>query len=536
MTDFTFPTEKQFSRLTLARAETLNARFTEVATASATKLDKVGGTISGNLAITGNFSVGGTFSVTGAATFSSTLTLSGDPTLALQAGTKQYIDAGDAALAAAKLSLSGGTMSGAIAMGGNKITGAGDPVDAQDLVTKAVLTATAFSSALPSQTGNAGKFVTTDGSNASWQSVYPTQTGNAGKVLGTDGSQTAWVNGGLLTRSARTSNTQLGAADSGKFIDITSGTFTQTFAACATLGSGWWCYLSNSGNGDITLEPDGSETIDSLASFVMYPKETRLVLCDGTALRSSVVNSYSKTFTSSGTYTKPPGYTYHSGEIFGAGGDGGKSTSSNHSGGGGGGACVPFLLPSASISATEVVTIAAAGTGRTTAGTGSDGGISTFGSLVAGYGGGGGGGSSSANYSGGGGGGGLEGGYTGSTTGTVNGGLPFISGGPIHNPGYGGGSGSTGIGGTSAFGGGGGGGNSPGGASLYGGGGGGGSGTGSPTTYAGGNSVFAGDGGAGNDSTSGADGSAPSGGGGGTRTGTRSGAGARGEFRIRGVI
>jgi hypothetical protein len=35
----------------------------------------------------------------------------------------------------------------------------------------AFVAATAFSAALPSQTGNAGKFVTTDGTNASWAAM-----------------------------------------------------------------------------------------------------------------------------------------------------------------------------------------------------------------------------------------------------------------------------------------------------------------------------------------------------------------------------
>ena len=39
------------------------------------------------------------------------------------------------------------------------------------LATTAFVTLTAFSSALPAQAGNAGKFVTTDGTNASWQDV-----------------------------------------------------------------------------------------------------------------------------------------------------------------------------------------------------------------------------------------------------------------------------------------------------------------------------------------------------------------------------
>ena len=51
--------------------------------------------------------------------------------LATQQSTKAYTDT--------RLALAGGTMSGAIAMGTNRITGAGDPVDDQDVVTKAFL-------------------------------------------------------------------------------------------------------------------------------------------------------------------------------------------------------------------------------------------------------------------------------------------------------------------------------------------------------------------------------------------------------------
>jgi hypothetical protein len=56
----------------------------------------------------------------------------GDPTSAQDAATKTYVDTADAL----KLSLTGGTMSGAIAMGTNKITGVGNPTLAQDAATK----------------------------------------------------------------------------------------------------------------------------------------------------------------------------------------------------------------------------------------------------------------------------------------------------------------------------------------------------------------------------------------------------------------
>ena len=56
----------------------------------------------------------------------------GDPTVAQDAATKTYVDTADAL----KLNLAGGTMSGAIAMGTSKITGLGDPTNIQDAATK----------------------------------------------------------------------------------------------------------------------------------------------------------------------------------------------------------------------------------------------------------------------------------------------------------------------------------------------------------------------------------------------------------------
>jgi hypothetical protein len=163
--------------------------------------------------------------------------------------------------AANKLPLAGGTMSGAIAMGTNKITGLGDPTNAQDAVTKyyldnvvlapsnltgpitsvgsatsiasqtgtgtkfvmdntptlitpvlGVATATSINGTtipssktlvatdstqyvVPSQTGNSGKYLTTDGTTSSWGAVnsLPSQTSNAGKYLTTDGTSASWA-------------------------------------------------------------------------------------------------------------------------------------------------------------------------------------------------------------------------------------------------------------------------------------------------------------------------------------------------------
>jgi hypothetical protein len=113
---------------------------------------------------------------------------------------------------------------------------------------------------------------------------YPTADGTVGQYLTTNGAGVlSFANAAQnITRSARTSNTILGAGDKSAIIDVTSGTFTQTLTAAATLGNGWYCYFKNSGTGTITLDPDGAETIAGAATKIVFPGEELLIQCDGT--------------------------------------------------------------------------------------------------------------------------------------------------------------------------------------------------------------------------------------------------------------
>lgn len=126
-------------------------------------------------------------------------------------------------------------------------------------------------------------------------------------------------------------------ADKGTLIAC-AGSFTLAFDAAAALGSGWWCYVRNDGTGDITLDPNSTETIDDITSFVLYPGAARLVLCDGTALRSIPLSGGTKTFTTTGSYTWAPGVQQWDADLSagGAGGGGGARAATRYNGGGGG--------------------------------------------------------------------------------------------------------------------------------------------------------------------------------------------------------
>ena len=64
-----------------------------------------------------------------------------------------------------------------------------------DIGSGETITIAASGDAFPDQSGNVGKFLTTDGSDVSWATVdaLPSQTGNAGKFLTTDGTDASWM-------------------------------------------------------------------------------------------------------------------------------------------------------------------------------------------------------------------------------------------------------------------------------------------------------------------------------------------------------
>lgn len=101
-------------------------------------------------------------------------------------------------------------------------------------------------------------------------------------------ADTAWMLRASLAETllvARSANTILAASDFQRTIAVT-GTWTQTFNACATLGDGWYVTFKNEGTGTITFDPNGAETIDGAATVALLPGESCKVECDGTQLKT----------------------------------------------------------------------------------------------------------------------------------------------------------------------------------------------------------------------------------------------------------
>ena len=103
----------------------------------------------------------------------------------------------------------------------------------------------------------------------------------------------------------------------------------------------------------------------------MYPKEVRLVLCNGTSFKSVVINTFNLTVTSTGAITIPPGYQKLGIDAVGGGGGGGNGVTNASgdyryaSGAGGGGARVFAIVDSPTAGSSVTATIGAGGTGAT---------------------------------------------------------------------------------------------------------------------------------------------------------------------------
>lgn len=150
---------------------------------------------------------------------------------------------------------------------------------------------------------------------------------------------TLTISGGAPTLVQRTISgaDTLIAADQSKLI-LAGGAFTLALTAAATLGSSWYCWIENTSNGDIVLDPNASELIDGQATITLSPGFTKLIYCTGTAFYTISVKerSYSNlaAYTAaSSSFTVPAGVYVIRGYAFGAGSNG---TTTN---GGAGGGC-----------------------------------------------------------------------------------------------------------------------------------------------------------------------------------------------------
>lgn len=85
-----------------------------------------------------------------------------------------------------------------------------------------------------------------------------------------------------LTLNNQTSAYTIVAGDLGKLVNCTTGTFTLALTAAATLTAGFYCWVVNSGTSNaVTIDPNGTEKVNGLTTFILRPNQNGLLICDG---------------------------------------------------------------------------------------------------------------------------------------------------------------------------------------------------------------------------------------------------------------
>lgn len=158
-------------------------------------------------------------------------------------------------------------------------------------------------------------------------SAYLTKAGNLAGLASIPAARAtlqlgamALVNPGLartITSASTAAERNLTAADFGKLI-IFSGTtnFTVTIDPAAGLGNGWSVDFKVNGRCVVTLDPNGSETINNATTLpVCFRQEARIV-CTGSAFeayglqKEVVVDTANFTSVTNVDFLLPPGYEY----------------------------------------------------------------------------------------------------------------------------------------------------------------------------------------------------------------------------------
>lgn len=100
---------------------------------------------------------------------------------------------------------------------------------------------------------------------------------------------------GAITLNSITGAYLVYAADRGTIINCTANTFTVSLTTASTLGAGFHCWVWNTSNTSshvITIDPNGSETIDGATTLLLRRGEGCQIVCDGSNWQTGGLKKY----------------------------------------------------------------------------------------------------------------------------------------------------------------------------------------------------------------------------------------------------
>jgi len=136
------------------------------------------------------------------------------------------------------------------------------------------------------QSGNAFQIYLTDNSTAAgtWRAFQygaSVSSTNAAALAGLGIKAIATTLNQSMPVSTFNTNYTTGTSDRAKALVWTGGAGTLSFNSAPSLGSDWFVNVRNNGTGDLTLDPNSSELINSASTLTLAPGDSAIVVTDG---------------------------------------------------------------------------------------------------------------------------------------------------------------------------------------------------------------------------------------------------------------
>ena len=117
----------------------------------------------------------------------------------------------------------------------------------------------------------------------SYQFGSTTSSANAGALAGFGLKAITTTLNQAITVLGLNSSYTAGVGDRAHMINWTGASGTLSLTGASTLGDDWFLYVRNNGTSALTVDPSGSETINSSTTLIMNPGDSAMIICDGSS-------------------------------------------------------------------------------------------------------------------------------------------------------------------------------------------------------------------------------------------------------------